>query len=277
MTTAEVHFGPRLIAHPSGKLRGALTLKPSPAIERAKPLPGEPGAVYERALEQHAGLVRLLRYFGVETVTIDSISDDPEETAIADAAVAFENGALLMRPTAMGRRGEADRVESQFARIDVPIAGHIAPPGLFDGGDALLVGDVAFIGVGARGNALGREGFAAVARAHGYRTVNVALAPGVPALRSVAGVVAADTLVIAADKVDASAFAGFKTIVLERGEGFGAGVVCLSERHVLADLRYRSALTQLRKAGIVAEAIDLYEFTKVGITPSRLVVDLKRD
>lgn len=141
----------------------------------------------------------------------------------------------------------------------------------------ILAGETAFVGAGSAGNALGRSGFAQLAQAHGYRVVEVPLSPGVRALRSVAGAVAPDTIVLGADKADAAAFAGYKTIVLERGEELAAGALCLGERHVLADVRYRTALAQMRRRGITVEAIDLYEFTKVGLTPSMLTLVLKRE
>lgn len=277
MKTDAIAFGPRLIGTPTGKLRSAVLMRPSASIERAKTMPGEPGAIYQRTLEQHEILRKTLSYFGVETFVLEPGGEDPYEVAVADAAVAFEDGAVLMRPTAMGRRGEADRIEAAFARIDVPLAGHITAPGLLDGGDVLLAGNTAFVGVGPRGNALGRSGFGAVAKAHGYRVVEVALAPGVPSLHAVASAVAKDTIVLSCDQVDPAGFAGFTTIVLERGENLGAGVLCLGERHVIADVRYRSALSRLRKAGIVVEGIDLYDFEKIGLTPSMLVLGLTRD
>jgi hypothetical protein len=139
------------------------------------------------------------------------------------------------------------------------------------------VGGTAFVGVGTRGNDLGRRGFAQLARSHGFEVREVKLAPDVPALRAVAAAVAPDTVVLGGEKADASAFSGFKTIVLERGEEFGAGVLCLDERHVVADIRYRTSLSILRGAGIGVESIDLYDFTKVGITPSMLALALRRE
>lgn len=277
MTNNAIHFGPRLVGSPTGTLRTAALVRPAAAIERATPLAGEPGAVYARTLEQHDILRKTLEYFGVETIVLEPGGTDPLECVAVDAAIAFEDGALIARPTSMAHRGQADRLEAEFTRLDVPLAGHITAPGLLDGGDVLLAGDVAFVGVGSRGNALGRNGFAQVARAHGYRVVEVKMADGVTCLRAVASAVARDTIVLARDRVDASAFAGFNTIVLDRGEDNAAGVIVLGERHVIADVRYRTAPRIMRKAGIVVEGIDLYDFEKVGVTPSMLVLALKRD
>ena len=270
-------FGPRLVLTPTGRLLAAALVKPSFALEEARPLPGEPGAVESRALEQHDVLRKTLEYFGVEVTVFESHASDPYEAAAGDAAVAFADGAVMMRLTPMSRRAEVDRMQVEFGRIDVPMAGHITAPGLLDGNDVLMAGDTAFIGVGARGNELGRAGFANLARSHGFAVRQVKLAPGVPALRAVAAAVAPDTIVLGGEKADASAFSGFKTIVLERGEELGAGVLCLDDRHVVADIRYRTSLAMMRRAGIGVEAIDLYDFTKVGITPAMLALVLRRE
>jgi dimethylargininase len=277
MTRTAVAFGPRLIGTPTGTLRAALLVKPTRRIEAAVPLAGEPGAVYERASGQHEILCKTLRYLGVETIALEQHADDPYGPATTEAAVLFEDGAMIMRPTAMGRRAEADRIRAEFGRIDVPLAGHVAAPGLLDGSDVLLVGRTAFVGVGKRGNEVGRAGFARVAEAHGYRVVEVALGPDAGCLRAVAAAVAEDTVVLAPDQVDPAAFQGLKTIVLERGEEFAAGVALIGDRHVIASIRYRTSLARMRRAGIAVEALDLYEFDKVGITPSMLVLALKRD
>jgi dimethylargininase len=276
-THREVAYGPRLLATPTGHLRRALFVKPSRAIERATPLIGEPGALYERAVEQHGVLRKTLEYFGCETTAVDACGTDPYEIAAGDAAVVFEDGAALMRLSALSRRAEVDRMEAEFANLDVPIAGHVSAPALLDGNDVLLVGSTAFIGLGPRGNELGRKGFTELARAHGYRVVEVKLADGVPALRAVVGAASKDTIVIGGDKVDREAFSGFKTIVVALGEEQAAGVLPIDEGHVLAEIRFRTALATMRAAGLVVEAIDLYEFTKLGLTPSMLTLALRRE
>lgn len=252
-------------------------VRPSRSIEEAKALPGEPGTVYDWALEQHEALRRLLEYFGAEVTVLQSHAADPYEAAVGDVAVGFEDGVFMMRPTSMSRRGEVERLQAEFARIDVPLAGHITAPGLLDGGDVLLAGATAFVGIGKRGNDLGRSGFARVARAHGYDVVEVRLGAAAPCLRAVASAVGRDTVVLARDQIDHAAFKGCKTVVLDRGEELAAGVIAIGERHVIADIRYRTALKLLRRAGVAVEAIDLYEYCKIGLTPSMLVLALKRE
>ncbi|MBV8726641.1 MAG: hypothetical protein JO233_02555 [Candidatus Eremiobacteraeota bacterium] len=273
---AHVHYGPRLVAHPTGTLRAALLIKPTPELETVSPLQGEPGAIFKRALEQHDVFAGTLRYFGVDVSVIDPPDQAPLACAAGDLAVCFEHGAVIMQPSALDRRAEVELLESEFIRMDIPLAGHIALPGLLDGTDVLLAGNTAFIGKTKRSNALGRSGFAEIARANGYDAVEVAVDPSVRSLRSVVNAVASDTLVIAQNRVDMSAFSGFKLLAVELGAELGAGVFPLGERRVIADLRYRPTFEMLHKNRVAVEAIDLYDFGKVGLVPSNLVLSIKR-
>lgn len=274
--TEALSYGPRLVAHPTGALRAAAAVLPSVAIERARPLPGEPGAVAARAQAQMAVLARTLRYFSCDVTLLDAPTADPYASAIVDAAVVFENGAVMMRPSSMSRRPESAWLEKTLSERDIPIAGHISAPGLLDGSDVVMLGTTAFVAAGPRGNALGRAGFGAIAKAHGFDVREITLAPEAPHLRAVMSAVDSRTVVFNPRVIDASALEGLRTIAAPIDEPLGAGVLNLGENHVLADIRYPATINALRKAGTTVEAIDLYDFGRIGLTPSVLVVDLKR-
>jgi len=276
MSEHAVHYGPRLSVSPAAALRRALVVMPSRAIENARPLQGEPNAVHTRAVAELAVLAKTLRFFGCDVIELQNSSDDPLASAVADVAVVFESGAAIMRPSSPARRAEAAWIEAEFEKRDIPIAAHLSAPGLLDGSDVVLAGKTAFIGAGRRSNALGREGFARIAQAHGFTTVEVPLTPGVPSLRAVCGVLSDTELVIAAERVDPAFFSGFDTVLVRRGDEFGAGVLNIGYRHVIADVRFPSVIDALRDAGTRVDAIDLYDFGRVGLTPSMLAVDIKR-
>jgi dimethylargininase len=275
--TQTVSYGPRLVARPTGALRAAALVAPAPAIENARPLPGEPNAIYTRARAQQEILAKTLRFFGCEVTMLDEPQGDAYASSVVDSAVVFENGAVIMRPSSLARRPESAWLEAEFVKRDIPIAGHIAAPGLINGSDVLLVGDTAFIGVSKRSNALGRNGFAQIAKAHGFAVREVRFVDNGVSLRALAGAVSADSVVLAPESaVDHSAFSGFKIYAAPLGDDLGAGVLNIGDHHVLSNVRYPSVSDMLRRSGVVVEAIDLYDFGRVGITPSMLVLDLKR-
>ncbi len=278
MTEEKVHYGPRLSAHATGALRSVLLVAPPSTISNARPLQGEPNAIHERAKLQLEVFEKTLRFYGCDVGVLDPAGSDPYQSAAGDLAVAFEDGMMLMRPSSLGRRPETARLEADFGQRDIPVAGHLVAPAVLNGSDALLAGGTAFVGVSRRSNALGREGFARAAKAHGFTVAEVRVSDDVPALRAVANAIASDTVVIAADRLDRAPFvaAGFKTIVLEPGEDLGAGVLCIGEHHVVADVRYSRSVNRMRKNGVVVEAIDLYDYSKIGMTPAMLAIALKR-
>jgi len=253
-------------------VRAALLTAPSPLIERERPLPGEPGAVFERAQEQHAVLVARLRALGVRVTVLDAA--DVHAVAVARLAVPFADGLYLMRPASPVLRAAARRVEALLRSAGVPLCGAVDATGLLDGGDILVVGERVFVASSPRGDANGREAFARAARERGYDVVEVVLPDDAPPLRAVCNAVSARMVIAAPDLAGNAAFSGLEIMTVDRGERFAAGLFTLGERRVIVDLRYRTALRSLRDARVAVEALDLYEFEKLGITPSQMILPL---
>jgi len=272
-----------------GRLRAALVVKPSPALAGVQPTHGESHAIGERALEQFAVFTNRLAAHGVAATVLESSVAAPLAALSADAAVFFQDGAFLMRPSDPKRRSEIAAVEAALVAAQIPIVGRIVAPGLLDGADVLLAGDVAYIGVprmrrseigipaAVHGNVLGREQLAAYVATRNMRAIPVAINTDVRRLRAVASLVDAQTLLFAPGVIDGSAFTGLRLLEAPRGEDYGAGVLALGPGRVLANVRFRKTLPLLRKAKIAVDAIDLWEFGKIGATPSLLALALKRD
>jgi dimethylargininase len=272
-----------------GALRGVLVVPPSPALGGVSPTHGEAHAIADRAAEQFGIFLGRLAAHGVKAVTVAPPPDAPLAPMCVDCAVIFEDGAFLMRPSDLARRREVALVEAALGAAQVPIVGRVVAPGLLDGGDVLRAGDTLYVGVavarqaeigippGVHGNALGREQLAAYARSQNLKVVEVPMAAEVRRLSSVATFLDAGTVVVASGLVDQQAFAGAQKIEAPRGEDYGAGVLTLGNRGVLANLRFRETIPLLRKAKFAVDAIDLWEFGKLGITPSSLALSIKRD
>jgi dimethylargininase len=269
-------------------LRCVMLHPPSPAIAHVAPIHGESSAIPDRAAEQFAIFAARLASFGVNVMQAGAPDGEPLGYSCADGAVIFEDGAFLMRPSDVRRRGEIAVLEDALGGAGVPVIGRIEAPGLLDAGDVLFAGDTLYLGVttprraevGIRpslhGNALGRSQLAAFARAKNLRVVEVAMAAEVSRLRAVASLVDTQTLLCSPGLLEIAAFEGLELIEVPRGEDFAAGVLVLGKRRVVTNLRFRETIPHLRKAKIAVEAIDLWEFGKIGVTPSALALALKR-
>jgi dimethylargininase len=271
------------VSHDAGVLAGAVVLRPSTAIDGLVPIHGEPSPIGERAIEQHAVLVRTLRDRGVALTVLDPVLESSAESLIGDCAIVLPQGAILTRPSAVERRAEVAAVEAALGRLEIPIAGRIVAPGLLDANDIALGGECVYVGVPrpgaglrARSNALGRAQLEEFAVGQGLRTVELALAPDVLRLRNVLSFVARDMVIVASARVDTQPLAGLRLIDVPLGEEYAAGLLALGERRVLVNLRFRETFALLRKAKIAVEAIDLWEFGKAGAGPFSLVLPTKR-
>lgn len=288
MTKTDIKFKEPFVRHDGAPLRGALVTMTTEAIERGEPLNGEANAIGSRALEQQGVLMSRLAAHGVPTIVREAPANAPLGALATDAAVVFPTGAFIMRPSDQSRRKDTATIETTLAEAGLTILGRIEAPGLLDGGDVLLSNDTLFIGVverriseigipvGLHGNALGRAQLAGYARSIGMRVVEVAMPAQTRRLRSIASFIDGDTVVFAPGSVDANVFAGLRTIEVPLGEEYGAGVLALGERRVIANLRFRETIPLLRRAKVSVDAVDLGEFGKVGATPSSLVLALKR-
>ena len=276
-------FDVPFVSHDAGVLAGAVVLRPCAAVDRLVPIQGEPSPIAERAIQQHEILVRTLRDRGVVVTVLEPTSGTPAETLVGDTAIVVPQGAILTRLSVVERRAETGVIETALTDLGIPIVGRIVAPGLLDAADIAVAGETLYVGVPlagaglrARSNALGRAQLATLAAAGGMRMVEVPLAPTVLRLRNVLSFVARDTAVVAPERLDVSALAGLQLIELPLGEEYAAGVLALGERRIIANLRFRESLARLRKAKIAVEAIDLWEFGKVGAGPFSLVLATKR-
>ncbi len=286
--SAKTRFEAPFVRSDSGVLRGVLVVAPSAAIERERPVAGESNAIAERAEAQHEIFVGRLKAHGVKVVQLEPDPGAPLASLCSDTAIVFPDGAFVLRPSDLSRRSELTAIEVALERLGIPIVGRIGAPGLLDGGDVLFSGETVYIGItqprqsevgiprGIHGNAHGREQLSAYAKARGWKVVEVPLAAEARRLRAVASLIGSDTVLAAAGLLDVAAFDGLRVLEVPRGEDYAAGALVLGGRSLIENLRFRETLPMLRRAKLAVDAIDLWEFGKIGATPSSLVLALKR-
>jgi len=261
-------------------LRDAILVTPGAALDQVPPLYGEPSPIIERAKEQHKVLIRTLHDCGVRIHPLESEDEGGHAAFVADCALVVPNGAIVLRPHRVERRREVNAVDAKLRDHGIPILGRIEAPGLLDGGDVVVAGNTAYIGVPnkkSRSNTLGRSQLSQLLVTVGMQTQELSMDGSIPRLSDVFSSAAEDLIVAATDFVDTSSLrARAQILAIPRGEEYGASLLSLGARRVLANLRFRVAVPMLRKAKLDVVAIDLWEFGKVGGGPPSLVLPIKR-
>ena len=115
----------------------------------------EPDAA--RIAEEHRALRAALADLGAEVVVAETASDgNLDAVYVYDPALITDEGAILLRPGKIERRGEVDAMRADFAAAGVPIAAELSAPALAEGGDTLWLDPTTLVvGLGYRTNATG--------------------------------------------------------------------------------------------------------------------------
>jgi dimethylargininase len=108
----------------------------------------------ETFLGHHADYVDALRSTGAEVVVLDALEDYPDSVFVEDAALCLQEGAIVMRPGAPSRLGEAALMRPTLEMYYGEVL-EIPAPATIEGGDVLVCESEILVGTSARTNAQG--------------------------------------------------------------------------------------------------------------------------
>jgi len=250
----------------------AITRGVSLKLERCELTHLDPEAIdIARACEQHLRYEHCLAALGCEIVSLPAESELPDSVFVEDTAVVVDELALLTRPGARSRRPEIPSIAEVLGAYRRLV--QVVPPGTIDGGDVLIVGRTVYAGLSARTNADGVAQLKAAFEPAGY-TVTAVPVTGCLHLKSAVCAVAADTLLINRDWVDAALFGRIKLIDVARTEPAAANALLVGKK-VVYPSRHERTLERLTRAGIETVTADFSELAKAegGVTCCSLVFE----
>ncbi len=209
-----------------------------------------------RAREQHAAYEACLAGLGLHVISLPAEPGFPDAVFVEDPALVLEEVAVILRPGAASRRGEADSLERILAAYR-PLR-RLRDPATLDGGDILRAGKTIYVGLSARSNAAGVQQLAAAVEPFGY-AVRPVLVRGCLHLKSAASYLGEGTVLVHRPWVDAGAFAGMKLIDVP--EECGANVLAIGQTLLVAKAAPRTA-ERLEQLGWQVRLLDNSELAK---------------
>lgn len=253
-------------------MRYAITRDISSAIERCELTHVDRVAIdVARARRQHEAYERCLAELGCTVVRLPADDEMPDSVFIEDAAVVFDEVAVITRPGAESRRRETAAVAEALAAYR-PVA-TLAAPATLDGGDVLRMGRRVFVGASARSNAAGIEGLRAILAPYGY-TVEAVEMRGCLHLKTAVTGVADDAVLLHEAWIDAAPFAAYRRIAIDPTEPFAANALRVADAIVFPEAFPRTA-DRLRAAGLDVRPVPADELAKAegGVTCCSLVFE----
>jgi dimethylargininase len=112
-----------------------------------------------RAAGEHAELRESLSAAGAEIVIGTAPTpDDPDAIYVYDPSLVTDDGAILLRPGKVDRRGEPDAIAEDLQRAGLAVIGRLTEPATAEGGDMFFLDEgTLLIGRGYRTNDAGIE------------------------------------------------------------------------------------------------------------------------
>lgn len=227
----------------------------------------------DRARAQHRTLEAALETLGCVIERLPAEPDLPDSVFVEDTAVVVDEVAVMTRPGAASRRAETASVARALARHRLLVS--IEAPGTLDGGDVVRLGSRVYVGRSSRTNEAGTLALRAALGGFGYTVTAVPVA-GCLHLKSAITEVAAGTVLLNPEWVDAAVFSDANVIEIDPDEPFAANAQRVGDAVVFPAAFPRTG-ERLRRRGIRIVTVDLSELAKAeGAVTCCSVVFLER-
>ncbi len=209
---------------------------------------------------EHLHYVEALGRAGVTVESLPPLEQFPDSMFVEDPALVFREGAILLRPGAPSRVGEAKELEpvlrARFERVLALEEGHA------DGGDVLVTPACVYIGLSSRTDLGGARALARLLGEMERETRIVGTPGGTLHLKSGAAMVDEETMIVTASIAASETFAGFRLIEVPEGEEGAANLIRVNDR-VLAGAEYSRTLDLLAAEGLTVLPLSVAGIAKL--------------
>jgi dimethylargininase len=211
-----------------------------------------------RAVEQHRRYQDCLRELGVRVIELPAEAAYPDAVFVEDPIVVVDEAAVMTRPGAESRRGEA----ASLARAIEPYRPlrWMREPATLDGGDVLRMGKTIFVGESERTNEAGMAQLRVELEPFGYGLQPVPV-DGCLHLKSGVCPVGEETVLINRAWVDAEPFRGMTVVDVPAAEPWAADVLTIGRTVIMPEC-FPETRSVIERLGWDVRAVDVSEFMK---------------
>jgi dimethylargininase len=215
--------------------------------------------IYELMLAQHQAYTDCLQSLGLEVILLAPLSGYPDAYFVEDVAVVTPEVAVITRPGAGSRRGEAGSIAPVLEKFR-PLE-WIRAPGTIDGGDVLMAGSHFFVGLSKRTNREGAGQLGDLLARHGCTWEAVPVGAGLH-LKSSVNWVGGRTLLLSPDFAGRPEFDGYDQIVLDPAEAYAGNTLWINGQ-LLTPAGFPDTRARLDQLGLPVIELETSEAQKM--------------
>ena len=181
---------------------------------------------------QHRRYRETLEALGIHVVLLDQAPEYPDSYFTEDVAVVVPELAVLARPGAKERRGEADLIKTELSKYRA--LERIVEPGTLDGGDVLIINHHCIVGVSSRTNREGANQLSEILSAQGYSVHAVNLGEGLH-LKSSLNALDDETVLLTDALSSLQCLKDYRKLTVPQHEEYAANVLAINGRALVPE------------------------------------------
>lgn len=215
---------------------------------------------FEAIAREHAEYVRALEESGLSVEQLPPLENYPDSVFVEDPALVLGNAAILLRPGAQTRRGEASEIEEvlrrRFARVLT------MQQGFADGGDMLLTPEGMLIGLSSRTDRVGAVEVANLLQQLGIGSRIVSTPAGTLHLKSDCALIDDDCILCTAALGASDVCARYRKLIVPEDEKRAANALRLNDT-LLLGAEFPRTMDLLRSQGYAVRTLPVSEIGKL--------------
>lgn len=236
----------------------AIVCTPAPSVVDGLRADDRGAPSWEGVLAEHRAYVAALETAGVAVEILPPLDAFPDSVFVEDPAFVLPEGAILLKPGAPSRMGEAAEIAPALRRrFDRVLE---LDEGYADGGDILILPDEILIGLSARTDRAGAERFVALAAQLGRSARIVETPRGTLHFKTASSLIDEQTVI--ATPALKRFFAGCNVLVTPEGEEGAANMLRVNDT-LLVSAAYPRTLELLAASGFDPVPLDTSEIAKI--------------
>lgn len=240
----------------------AITRRPSASITRG--LRAVDTGTPDLALMQahRAAYIATLQATGATVIELPPLEAYPDSVFVEDTALCLPQGAVVMRPGAPSRLGEAAEMAPHLKALYTTVVQITGADSFIEGGDILVTETEILVGRSARTNAAGIAELTRLVAPWGHKVREVHTPPGVLHFKTDCSLLAADTILSTKRLSASGCFTGYNVIDVPDGEEAAANTIRFNDL-VLMPAGFPNTRDAIAKAGFTVREIGNSECAKL--------------
>ena len=239
----------------------AITRKPGRAITAGLRAVDTGAPDLALMLQHHADYIAALHSTGAAVIELETLAAYPDCVFVEDTALCLPEGAVIMRPGAPSRLGEAAEMAPHLRGLYGQVVA-IKGPGCIEGGDILVTDREILVGRSDRTDAEGIAELAALVAPWGHTVREVFTPPGVLHFKTDCSLLDGETILSTERLAASGCFDGYRVIHTAPGEEAAANSIRFNDI-VIMPAGFSGTRGAITAAGFIVREIGNSECAKL--------------